>query len=470
MKQKISRRRFLQYAGIAAGASALAACVPATAPGAAPAAPAQGAATSPTAVGAAPTAAAAAPATKTLEVWSQMTDVAQQSLKEIIANYNAENKKGIQLTFVYIAQTQGSQADQKLLTAVAGGTPPACYYADRFTVPQFAYQGFFTDINDAAVAAGVTADQYFPFAWDEATYKGHIYALPLDTDTRGLWYNKDTVQEAGLDPEKPPQTLDDLKAWTSKLTKKSSAGQITQFGFHPYFDQMWLYTWGFDFKGEFQDPQTKKITFSNPNVVKSMQYMKAWADEIGVQDLDSVISACTGATCNGPNDWFWTGQLATTCSGDWRVSQQKQFKPDGHYGAIPFPGPDGPAPFASWAGGWSMAVPKGYADVADAFDAISYICGPVGLLKYCKDTYHIPTLKQAAEDPYFRDDPLHAVFMDLLPVSHSRPPIPLGSQLWDLQVKALQDEIPHGMKTPEQALADIDTTINKALQDAGFFS
>ena len=32
------------------------------------------------------------------------------------------------------------------------------------------------------------------------------------------------------------------------------------------------------------------------------------------------------------------------------------------------------------------------------------------------------------------------------------------------------DEIPHGTKTPEQALTDIDNTINKDLEEAGFFS
>ena len=128
-----------------------------------------------------------------MEAWSRMTDVAATSTKAIIDDYNAKNTKGNKVTFVYIPQTQSSQADEKLLTAVAGGNPPASYYADRFTVPQFAYQGFFTDITDPAKAAGVTADQYFDFAWQEATYKDHIYALPFDTDTRALWYNKDIL-------------------------------------------------------------------------------------------------------------------------------------------------------------------------------------------------------------------------------------------------------------------------------------
>jgi ABC-type glycerol-3-phosphate transport system substrate-binding protein len=253
------------------------------------------------------------------------------------------------------------------------------------------------------------------------------------------------------------------------LDVKSEGGQLTRFGYHPLYDQAWLYTWGFAFKGEFQDPATKKITFAHPNNIAAMEYMKGWVDEIGVQDLDAMMSACAGGACNGPNDWFWTGQFATICSGDWKVAQAKQFKPDGNYGVVPLPGPDGPAPHASWAGGWSWAVPKGYADIPAAFDVVSYFCGVEGQTKYNKDTYHIPTLKAVAEDPYFREDPLHAVFMDLLPVSHTRPPIPFGSKLWDLQVTAFRDEIPHGTKTPEQALTDIDTTINKDLEEAGFF-
>ena len=193
-----------------------------------------------------------------MEAWSRMTDVAQKSTKEIIDNYNTKNTKGNKVTFVYIPQTQGSQADEKLLTAVAGGTPPAAYYADRFTVPQFAYQGFFTDITEPAKAAGVTADQYFDFAWQEATYKDNIYALPFDTDTRALWYNKDIFKEAGLDPEKPPQTLDELKQVAAKLTKKGAGGQITRFGFHPLYDQMWLYTWGFGVQGRVPGSQDQE--------------------------------------------------------------------------------------------------------------------------------------------------------------------------------------------------------------------
>jgi len=399
-----------------------------------------------------------------------MTGLQEKSLRGIIDNYNTKNTIGATVEYVYIASTAGTQSDPKILTAIAGGNPPALHYADRFTVPQFAAQGFFTNITDNAEKAGVVADNYFPFAWEETLFKGGNYALPFDTDTRALWYNKDIMEAAGLDPEKPPTTLDELKEATAKLTVKDASGRITQFGFNPLWDQAWMYTWGFGFKGLFQDPKTLRITFSDPNNIKSMEFVKGFVDEIGLEDINSMISACAGSACNDANDYFWTGQSAMACSGNWKVAQAKEYKPDVHYGVVPMPGPDGPAPYSSWAGGWSWAIPMGYKDVDSAFDALSYFCGDEGQLKYCKDTYHIPTSVAASKDPFFREDPLHAVFMDLLPVSHTRPPIPLGSELWDLQSQAFRNDIPNGTKTPEQALTDIDTKINKELEDSGFFS
>ena len=79
-------------------------------------------------------------------------------------------------------------------------------------------------------------------------------------------------------------------------------------------------------------------------------------------------------------------------------------------------------------------------------------------------------MKSVAEDPYYREDPLHALFMDLLPVSHSRPPIPLAASCGTCSITAFRDEIPHGTKTPEEALKNIDDMINKELEEIGFFS
>jgi multiple sugar transport system substrate-binding protein len=451
-KPAVSRRKFLQGMAGLAGASLLAACggggTPATGGATSAAAPAQG-----------------GTAQATVEWWDSQTGVDEETTKKMIDTFQQKNPD-IKINRTYIAQDQGTQANQKLLTAIAGGNPPDIYKFDRFIVAQFAAQDFLTDLTDFASKAGVKQDDYFPFAWEEANYKGKLYALPYDTDTRALWYNKDSFKEVGLDPEKGPQNLQELVDMADKLTKKDGT-KITRFGFNPIADQAWAYTYGFAWKGEFQDASTKKITTANSNVVESMKWLQQYAQQIGTDNLDAFVAACQGSNCNDANDYFWTGQQAMVVSGDWKVSQAKKFKPDVKYGVVPFPGPDGPAPYASWAGGWSWVIPKGAKNVEAAWKVISWVAGPEGQDMFNKGTYHIPTNKKTAADPFYSADPLHKVFMDLLPVSHTRPPIPAGSLLWDELVKARND-IWHGQE-PAARLKAVDDKVNAELEKLGFF-
>src|SRR5690606_3851118 len=97
---KISGSHFMQLAGLTAGAAVLAGS------------PAPVLQTSDPAGG---EAAAPAGETKVLEAWSRQTVLAEESTRGIIDNYNAQNTLGVRVEFVYIAQTQNSQADEKLL-------------------------------------------------------------------------------------------------------------------------------------------------------------------------------------------------------------------------------------------------------------------------------------------------------------------------------------------------------------------
>jgi len=468
-RSAVSRRKFLQGAAGLLGVSILAAC------GGGGGAT-QGSATDTTggasSSGTASSAATAAPgqsgtAQATVEWWDSQTGVDENVTKQMISDFEAKNPT-IKINRTYIAQDQNTQANQKLLTAIAGGNPPDVYKFDRFIVAQFAAQDFLTDLTDLATKAGIKADDYFPFAWQEATYKNKLYALPYDTDTRALWYNKDIFKEVGLDPEKPPQTVQELSDMADKLTKKDSSGRVTRWGFNPIHDQAWIYTYGWIWKGIFQDASSLKITSSDPQVVNAMKWLKSYADHVGVDNLDAFTAACSSQQCNDAADYFWTGQSAMVISGDWRVSQAKQYKPNVQYGVAPLPGPDGPAPYGTWAGGWSWVIPKGAKNTDAAWKVISYVCGPEGQSTYCKGTYHIPTNKTTAQDPYYSQDPLHKVFMGLLPVAHTRPPIPSGSLLWDELVKA-RDDIIHG-QDPATRLKAVDDKVNADLQKYGFFT
>jgi multiple sugar transport system substrate-binding protein len=64
-----------------------------------------------------------------------------------------------------------------------------------------------------------------------ATYDGKLYAYPLIADARAVALRKSAFTEAGLDPDKPPTSLAEIKTDAEKLTKRDKNGNITRSGF-----------------------------------------------------------------------------------------------------------------------------------------------------------------------------------------------------------------------------------------------
>lgn len=107
---------------------------------------------------------------------------------------------------------------------------------------------------------------------------GKLYSMPWNISTPLLYYNKDAFREAGLDPEKPPQTLDAIRAAAEKLTKKDGSGNVTQYGFGAA-----IYGWFLEQltakadlqycnNGNGRDKNATKVLFNQPEDVKIVDW------------------------------------------------------------------------------------------------------------------------------------------------------------------------------------------------------
>lgn len=123
--------------------------------------------------------------------------------------------------------------EQKLLTAVAGGASPDVVLFDRYKTGQFAARGALMALDSYIEAHGINAADFFDAAWDETRYQGKSYGVPFYVDNKALLYNKRLFAEAGLDPNRPPETWEELMEYSKLLTKRDSEGYLTQVGFVP---------------------------------------------------------------------------------------------------------------------------------------------------------------------------------------------------------------------------------------------
>ncbi len=87
---------------------------------------------------------------------------------------------------------------------------------------------------DELIAADEDGAAYIEDFWPaflmNSYYEGSIYSIPFQRSTIIMYYNKDAFRAAGLDPDAPPTTWEELVDYGQKLTIRDANGNVTQWG------------------------------------------------------------------------------------------------------------------------------------------------------------------------------------------------------------------------------------------------
>jgi multiple sugar transport system substrate-binding protein len=148
----------------------------------------------------------------------------EKQAKLLVEAYNAGHKNQVSLTVVpnddYVAKVGAAAGSDGL---------PDLFAADIVYVPNWVRQGLFKDIT-ANVDGLSFKDSINKGHMSAGTDEGKSYVLPFVLDLSMLFWNKGLFQEAGLDPEKAPASLEEFAAAAKaiqKLGKKDTYGTAT---------------------------------------------------------------------------------------------------------------------------------------------------------------------------------------------------------------------------------------------------
>lgn len=395
----------------------------------------------------------------TVSFWHNFGGIDKEVVDEMIDTWNKANPDiQVEGTFVSAEGRGGLVLQEKLLTAIAGGTPPDVAYFNRHSTASWAVRNSFMPLNSLADAAGMKEEDYLPFAWRESNWKGNLYSLPFNTDTRGLYWNKDLFREVGLDPEVPPVTIEELDAYAEKLTKLDARGRLERIGFIPWRGQGLSYTWALSFGGQIYDEANQVCTATDPKIIEMLHWIQSYAKKYDISKIDTFSSAF-GAQAQNP---LYTGQLAMEINGVWELAAIDRYAPELDYGVSHIPYPPG-GRNATYAGGWSVVIPRGAKHPQEAFEFARWFAGEEGQYIYCTGIQQIPTSTAATERMKQTADKDWNMFLDLLSVASGRPVTPEIDLL--KQEDAINyDLVIHLKKSPEQAMADLEAKVNKAME------
>jgi len=476
-RSMFSRRRFLKTLATAASAATLApliaACQGTPPPGGGASAPAGGntAAGGPTATvlkaeagivepTPAPRQAASGRST-VIEVWYPYGGANAPLYEEYWKAFEDEHPD-IGVNAVYAANDLSTNA--KLFTAIAGGKPPDVTWVDGPQVSEWAARGALEPLDDLIAKAGIKQEDYWAPSWNQTLYEGKIWSLTYGSDPNfGFFWNKNVFKDAGLDPEKPPTTVEEMDQFADKIAKVDG-NRIERLGYIPwivYGASNSLFTWGWCFGGEFYDAATKKISANDPKVVKALEWMVTYAKKYD----PTKISGFQAGFGTGEQHPFFQGKTAMAPFGPWELANFKRYAPNVEYGITFLPtGPDGAAPKSSWVGGWTMGIPKGSRNLEAAFEFVKWMSISDKATTINGKTFNqFPGFKNA---PYYAEvqkDPKLKAFYDILSeTKHQRPVMP-AQAFYTGELARAVDAAVFGQKTAQQALDEATANTQKEL-------
>jgi sn-glycerol 3-phosphate transport system substrate-binding protein len=149
----------------------------------------------------------------------------QEALKRLTDRFNSsQSEVRVELQF------QGTYEDNlaKLLASRASGDVPALIQVHDVTTQRMVDSGMLTPVQDFIDRENYDLSDFVQRTIDYYTVGGKLQGMPFNISNPILFYNKVHFREAGLDPEKPPQTLTEVTEYCQKLTIRNESGTPTR--------------------------------------------------------------------------------------------------------------------------------------------------------------------------------------------------------------------------------------------------
>ena len=409
---------------------------------------------------------------KTLKIVYQKTDaftaldaVMQDAKKE----FEAANS-GVAVELQPIQANDDDYGTKLALAQRSAETAPDVFYEDTFKVRSDVDAGYLLKLdgylekwddwslfNEAAKAAGRADD-------------GSIYAVPLGTDTRAIWYNKTVLQKAGISLPWQPKTWDDILT-TARAVKASDPNVIA---FNMYAGKgtgegtvmQGFYELLYGTDSTLYDENARKWVVGSQGFTDSLAFLKTLYDEKLAVSPAEALDANVWKKVFG--EWFPQGKLAATVEGSYTPSFWQK---GGAYewagyeqdmGVAMFPTRNGQEPGGvSMSGGWTLAVGAKSKNPDLAFQFLTTALNKKNALAYDINNSQIAVRTDvAAEADYLAANPFVKDVSDLVAVTHYRPATADYPKI-STAVQVATESVITGKQSPEDAAAEYDATVRK---------
>jgi sn-glycerol 3-phosphate transport system substrate-binding protein len=412
----------------------------------------------------------------TINVWHTMTASNQDTLKSLVDRFNGSQNE-VRVNLVY--QGTPDECLTKVLAVLGTSDVPALVQLLDIHTRLMVDSQEIVPVQDFIDRENYDLSDFEPRAVEYYTLEGKLRSMPFNVSTNILLYDKNAFRDAGLDPEKPPATLDEVRQYSEKLLRRDGAGNVVRSGIAldvgPWYLENMLVMHG-DLYANNENGRESRATEVVFNQEAGKEFFRWWRDMI----RDN-LAINTGRNPGGVDNLLavGAGRAAMTISSSSALGSlisvlESSQPPPIDLGVAPLPGLEGSIAGPP-VGDSSLWIMKGRpeAEQEAAWKLIKYLMEPeqqaewfagTGFVAVRKSSYDLP----AATETVAR----HPVFM--VPVDQLRrgpdTPATRGALVGPFpQVReALAQNIEQMLlqsKDPDKALDDAAAQANQIIAD-----
>jgi sn-glycerol 3-phosphate transport system substrate-binding protein len=165
--------------------------------------------------------------TVTISLWHSEAAANADTLERLASRYNSsQNEVRVQPSF----QGTDEELIAKLVTSLGSGQVPAVALLAEPDTQQMIDSGAAAPAQDFIDREGYDLSDLDPKAIQYYTWQGKLWAMPLCSGIPLLYYNRAVFREVGLDPERPPRDLEEVRQYSEKILKRDAGGNVVRSG------------------------------------------------------------------------------------------------------------------------------------------------------------------------------------------------------------------------------------------------
>ncbi len=333
-----------------------------------------------------------------VEFWHAMTASNEETLNEMVADYNS-SQDAVEVTAVFTGSYD--ETLDRYLNGLRSGQLPQIVQLEETTLQTMIDSGSTVPAAACVAAADYDTSDILPAVLAEFEVEGTLWPMPFNVSNPVFYYDRNDFTAAGLDPDAPPATLDEMFEMGQAIVDAGAAETAMSLEVQPWYPEQWSSMADQELVDNTngRDARAETATLDNATMVDIFTWVREMVDNDLIFNVGRNPSGADHFFALASGDAAFTIGTSGALGSVYDALDSGTVETDVDIGIGPLPGPVAGGPTS--AGGaalWLVANESSDEQIAASWDFVQWLAAPEQQARWHVNTGYIPISFQASED------------------------------------------------------------------------